>query len=83
MKIWRGTVRNHNENMAVEETMKRYSYFEWDGDFIMTKIFKRLRRINEKQKEGIKAIELSKIVYKCVREEYIIKGKDSAVGACS
>lgn len=75
MKIWRGTVRNHNENMAVEETMKRYSYFEWDGDFIMTKIFKRLRRINEKQKEGIKAIELSKIVYKCVREEYIIRFK--------
>lgn len=57
MKIWRGTLRNHIENMAVEETMKRYSYFEWDGDFIMTKIFERLRRINEKQKEDIKAIE--------------------------
>ena len=56
--------------MAAEETMKRYSYFEWDGDFIMTKIFKRLRRINEKQKEGIKAIELSKIVYECKRRTY-------------
>ena len=56
--------------MAAEEIMKRYSYFEWDGDFIMTKIFKRLRRINEKQKEGIKAIELSKIVYKCKRRTY-------------
>ena len=50
MNIWRGTLRNHNENMAVEETMKRCSYFEWDGDFIVTKIFKGLRRINEKQK---------------------------------
>ena len=61
MKIWRGTVRNHNENMVVEETMKRYCYFEWDGDFIMTKIFKRLRRINENRKKALRQLNFQKL----------------------
>ena len=39
------------------------------------KNLQKVKKNKWKQKEGIKAIELSKIVYKCVREEHIIRFK--------
>ena len=58
--------------MWLSENVKRQGHFEWKGDFIIAKIFKILRWMNEKQKKVIKVL-VSKVVYNCVREDYFIR----------